>query len=81
EGLTLIQEFKKINDTTWFIYKDKFVADIAPIGSGKLGFKGRKTTTYTNIIVNNESTIAQLQKNKKSLQIDVAEDRESYTDS
>ncbi|MFX5933762.1 hypothetical protein ABTE76_19555, partial [Acinetobacter baumannii] len=26
EGLTLIQEFKKINDTAWFIYKDKFVA-------------------------------------------------------
>ncbi|MGL4359882.1 MAG: DUF5686 family protein [Sediminibacterium sp.] len=81
EGLTLIQEFKKINDTAWFIYKDKFVADIAPIGSGKLGFKGRKTTTYTNVIINNESTIAQLQKNKKSLQIDLAPDREAYTDS
>jgi hypothetical protein len=81
EGLTLIQEFKKINDTTWFVYKDKFVADIAPIGSGKLGFKGRKTTTYSYVIVNANATMAQLQKNKKSLQIDVAEDRESYTDS
>ncbi|MGH2322751.1 hypothetical protein, partial [Enterococcus faecalis] len=37
--------------------------------------------TYTNVIINNESTIAQLQKNKKSLQIDLAPDREAYTDS
>ena len=31
-GLTLIQEFKLINDSIWFLYKDKFVADVTPIG-------------------------------------------------
>jgi hypothetical protein len=65
EDLSLIQEFKLINDSTWFLAKDKFVADITPIGGkNSPGFIGRKTTTYRNIIVNDSSVVQELSKNK-----------------
>jgi hypothetical protein len=32
DNLSLIQEYTLINDSTWFLSKDKFVADISPIG-------------------------------------------------
>ena len=38
DKLSLIQEYKMIDDSTWFLVKDKFVVDIAPIGKNKLGF-------------------------------------------
>lgn len=62
KGLTLIQEYKLINDTTWFLYKDKFVVDLAPVGEKRVGLKGRKTTTYRNVIVNSDSVIRELDK-------------------
>ena len=49
ENLSLIQEYKMLNDTTWFLSKDKFVADISPVGKDRPGFIGRKTTTYRNV--------------------------------
>lgn len=64
ESLSLIQEYKLINDTTWFLAKDKFVADVTPIGKNSPGFIGRKTTTYRNIQVNDTSVIRELDKNK-----------------
>jgi hypothetical protein len=59
----MIQEFQLLNDTTWFLLKDKFVADVSPIGEERLGFIGRKTTTYQDIVVNNNSVIKELDKN------------------
>lgn len=64
ETLSLIQEYKLLNDSTWFLSKDKFVADIAPIGKSSPGFIGRKTTTYRNIVVNDTSVTNELSKNK-----------------
>ncbi len=65
ETLSMIQEYRLLDDsTTWFLSKDKFVADITPIGKEKLGFIGRKTTTYRNIVVNDSSIINELSKNK-----------------
>jgi hypothetical protein len=64
EELSMIQEYQLINDSTWFLSKDKFVADISPAGKEKPGFIGRKTTTYRNIIVNNSSVTTELDKNK-----------------
>ncbi len=80
-GLTLIQEFKLINDTSWFLYKDKFVVDFAPIGEEKPGIKGRKTTTYRNIIVNSDSVIAELNKSKSSEDIILVPNTENFSDS
>lgn len=64
ETLSLIQEYKMVNDTLWFLAKDKFVADIAPVGKERMGFIGRKTTTYQNIVVNDSSVINELNKNR-----------------
>jgi len=48
ESLSLIQEYRLLDDSTWFLSKDKFVADLSPVGKGSPGFIGRKTTTYRN---------------------------------
>jgi hypothetical protein len=64
ENLSLIQEYTMINDSTWFLSKDKFVADLSPLGKSRPGFIGRKTTTYRNVVVNDTSVVAQLDKNK-----------------
>jgi hypothetical protein len=64
DKLSLIQEYKHINDTTWFLAKDKFVVDIAPIGKTRFGVIGRKTTTYRNIIYNDTAIEHTLQQNK-----------------
>lgn len=65
ETLSLIQEYRLLDDsTTWFLAKDKFVADLTPIGKQSLGFIGRKTTTYKNIVINDSSVIHELNKNK-----------------
>ncbi len=64
ENLSLIQEYKMINDNVWFLSKDKFVADVSILGKDKPGFIGRKTTTYKNVKVNDETVIQELEKNK-----------------
>jgi hypothetical protein len=64
EKLSLIQEYKLINDSTWFLSKDKFVADLAPFGKESFAFVGRKTTTYKNVVINDSSVTRELAKNK-----------------
>ncbi len=62
--LSLIQEYKLIADSIWFLAKDKFVVDVSPLGGNKLSFIGRKTTTYQNILLNDQHIIEQLAKNR-----------------
>jgi hypothetical protein len=62
--LSMIQEYKLINDSTWFLAKDKFVADVSPLGKGMPGFIGRKTSTYKNVVVDDSSVVAEISKNK-----------------
>lgn len=62
--LSLVQEFRRLNDTTWFLSKDKFVFDIAPIGKNSLGFIGRKTTTYQNVSINTDQNTEALNLNQ-----------------
>jgi len=64
ETLSLIQEYRLINDSIWFLAKDKFVADLAPFGKGSPTFVGRKTTTYKNVLTNDTSVTKELLKNK-----------------
>ncbi len=64
DKLSLIQEYKMIDDSTWFLVKDKFVADIAPIGKTKTGIIARKTTTYRNIVKDQPFIEDTLQKNR-----------------
>lgn len=51
-NVSLVQEYKPLGDTLWFLVKDKFVANFTPISIKKIGFIGRKTTTYYDIAVN-----------------------------
>ena len=64
ENLSLVQEYSLINDSTWFLSKDKFVADLSPLGKDRPGFIGRKTTTYRNVLINDTSVVSELSKNK-----------------
>jgi len=79
--LSLIQEFRLINDTTWFLVKDKFVANISPVGKNKAGLIGRKTTTYRNIVINDSSVIRELDKNKIKEEVFFAPGARTRTDS
>ena len=56
EKLSLVQEFQLINDTTWFLAKDKFVADFFMLSKNAINFIGRKTTTYKDIFLNDQET-------------------------
>nr|WP_214460537.1 DUF5686 family protein [Flavihumibacter fluvii] len=73
DKLSLIQEYKQINDSTWFLVKDKFVADIAPIGKSGFGVIGRKTTTYKDIIVNQPFIRDSIARNKVQSEIRFAD--------
>ncbi|MFM2145749.1 MAG: hypothetical protein RL732_585, partial [Bacteroidota bacterium] len=64
ENLSLIQEFRMINDSTWFLSRDKFVVDLAFSGERSPAMIGRKSTTYRNIVINDSSVLRELDKNK-----------------
>lgn len=80
-GLTIIQEYKLVNDTSWFLYKDKFVADVSPLGKSKISFKGRKTATYKNVVINDSSVVNELAKSKSPEDIVVLPQAPSLPDS
>ncbi len=64
QQMTLIQEFEIVHDSTWFLSKDRFIVDLAPLGKNKMGMIGRKTTTYRNIEINDSSVTGALKNNK-----------------
>jgi hypothetical protein len=64
EKLSLVQEYQKVQDSVWFLSKDKFVADFMVLGKSTLNFIGRKTTTYRNIQLNDSSVTAHLGNEK-----------------
>lgn len=80
EKLSLIQEYIMLPDSSWFIYKDKFVVDVAPIGKSSAGAIGRKTTTYRNVIYDDSSVIKEISKNKLKEEILFAEGARSKED-
>lgn len=57
EKLSLVQEFQLVNDSIWFLSKDKFIADFSLIGKRSINFIGRKTTTYQDVKVNDDSVL------------------------
>ena len=80
EQLSLIQEYSLIDDSTWFLAKDKFVVDISPLGNSKLSFIGRKTTTYRNVKVEDSSVTNELAKNKIQEETILPDDAAEKTD-
>lgn len=65
ENLSIIQEYKRINDSTWFLSKDKYVLDVKTIGKKSPGFIGRKTSTYRNVVVEDSSVTNELARNNQ----------------
>ena len=72
--LSVVQEFKQLNDTLWVFAKDKFVADLSPFKKEKISFIGRKTATYKNVHINEVFIDNELAKNKKREEVLVKED-------
>ncbi|MEO8770829.1 MAG: DUF5686 family protein [Ferruginibacter sp.] len=64
DKLSIVQEFSLINDSTWFLSKDKFIVNINPIGNKALGFIARKTTNYNHVLVNVPEVANEVSKNK-----------------
>ncbi len=73
DKLSLVQEFKLINDSTWFLCKDKFFVTLSPIGNKKTGFIARKTTNYKDVITNSNGIAPMVAKNKVSEEVEVLE--------
>lgn len=55
DRISVFQEFLPINDSVYFLNRDKFFADFRVLGKQSLTLIGRKTTSYRNIIINNDS--------------------------
>ena len=55
DRISVFQEFLPINDSVYFLNRDKFFADFRVLGKKSLTLIGRKTTSYRNIIINNDS--------------------------
>jgi len=79
--LSLIQEYMLINDSTWFLSKDKFVVDVNPVGKNSIAFIGRKTTTYRNVVVDDTSVVQELARNKRLEEIILPETATEQPDS
>lgn len=55
DRLSIFQEYHPINDSIYFLTRDKFFADFKVLGKNSLTLIGRKTTSYRNISVNTDS--------------------------
>ncbi len=74
DKLSLIQEYKMIDDSTWFLVKDKFVADVTLLSKNKTGIIARKTTTYKNIVKDQAAIEDSLNTNKIIQEVSVNKD-------
>ena len=55
DRISVFQEFTPINDSVYFLNRDKFFADFKVLGKHSLTLIGRKTTSYRDIRINNDS--------------------------
>jgi len=55
DRISVFQEFTPINDSVYFLNRDKFFADFRVLGKHSLTLIGRKTTSYRDIVINSDS--------------------------
>jgi hypothetical protein len=55
DRISIFQEFTPINDSIFFLKRDKFFADFSMFGKKSLSLIGRKSTQYKDIVVNSDS--------------------------
>jgi hypothetical protein len=70
-----------INDSTWFLYRDKFVVDLSITGEKSLSLIGHKNTTYKNVVVNDSSVLRELAKNQLMEETIIPDSSKNTTDS
>jgi hypothetical protein len=85
DKLSLVQEYQLVNDSSWFLSKDKFIANINLTGKNNMSLIGRKTTFYKDVVLNNASlpaTITQaILEDKRREMINVNQGATIQTDS
>jgi hypothetical protein len=77
--LSIIQEFTRLDSGKWVFVKDKFVADLSPLGKDKISFIGRKTSTYKNVKVNEQFINDVLAKNRTKEEIIVSDSAREHS--
>ncbi len=55
DRLSIFQEFQAVNDSIYFLTRDKFFTDFRLLGKNSLTLIGRKTTSYKDIVINSDS--------------------------
>lgn len=55
DRLSIFQEFNAVNDSIYFLTRDKFFTDFRLLGKNSLTLIGRKTTSYKDIVINSDS--------------------------
>lgn len=55
DRISVFQEYLPVNDSVIFLNRDKFFADFRVLGKNSLTLIGRKTTSYKDILINNDS--------------------------
>lgn len=58
DRISVYQEFIPLNDSIYFLSRDKFFADFRVLGKNSLTLIGRKTTSYKDIVINSDSITA-----------------------
>lgn len=81
DKLSLIQEYRLVSDSIWFLSKDKFVVNVSAISKQKLGAIGRKTTTYRNVAINDPAITEELDKNTLKFEVLLREGAREQADS
>lgn len=81
QNLSIYQDYTLLHDSIWFLSKDKFIVDVSPIGKNSLGIKGRKTTTYRSVMVNDKRVLTELEKNTIAEEVTVLSDSEEKSES
>ena len=85
EKLSIVQEYQLIQDSIWFLAKDKFIANFNLTGAKNLSLIGRKTTTYNKILINQatppNSILSEVKDDKRKELVIVANDALEKPDS
>jgi len=81
DQISVFQEFIPINDTIYFLNRDKFFADFRVLGKQSLTLIGRKTTSYRNIIINSDSITGLFKQQPVEEMIKVSPGSNTKTDS
>jgi hypothetical protein len=79
DKLSIYQEFTPVNDSLYFLKKDKFFADFRVLGKESLTLIGRKTTSYKDILVNSDSItkLFQQQSTEEVVKVNVNSNNQS----